>query len=149
MNLIRELKGGGGRLRQSQMEGIVGCSPEVWVRALSSPLFFFSLFSTPEGDAFSSSRLSLHQHPRPPGASFFFFFANVATNIHTLGGGGGRRREASPTAWKSRPNVFARLIDLLYGGGVGPTLSGLLLLAVLRIFGGCFRDGGTQLEIVD
>lgn len=55
------------------------------------------------------------------------------------------------TAWKSRPNLFARLIDLLCGGGARPALSGLLLLllAPLRIFGGCFRNGGTQLEIVD
>lgn len=72
----------------------------------------------------------------------------MTTNIHTLGEGSGGRREASPAAWKSRPNLFAGLIDLLYGG-VGPTLSGLLLLAGLRIFSGCFRDGGTQLEIVD
>lgn len=57
------------------------------------------------------------------------------------------------TAWKSRPNLFARLIDLLCGGGARPALSGLLLLLLLleplRIFGGCFRNGGTQLEIVD
>lgn len=60
-----------------------------------------------------------------------------------MGGG------AALTAWKSRPNLFARLIDLLYGGGVRPTLSGLLLAALLRIFAGCSRDGETQLEIAD
>lgn len=63
--------------------------------------------------------------------------ANVTTNSHTLGG------------VEIKANLFASLIDLWRGGGVGPTPLGLALLVLLQLFCGCFSDGGTQLEIVD
>lgn len=121
MNLIRELKRRRGGLRQSQMDGIVGYSPEVWVRALSSVLCFFPSSPPQKATLPPQHAFVCTSTTRSRGRAATHLFANVTMNIRTLRVGG-RGGGGALTAWKSRPNLFARLIDLLYGGGVRPTV---------------------------